>query len=221
MYTWYYTFLIGLAGSWHCFAMCGPIVAQINARGKSPARMILYPLGRIFMYGVLGYFVAGIGSIWLFPNLWSYYYLLAGVIILLLISQNIGEGPLAFLHQTIGKRLQKIGSKMGPIGYFVLGMANGLLPCGLVVAGLSVALIQPNPLYGSFSMLLLGITTLPALQLYLWGTEKLKKQAVFQYLGWLVAAVLLFRGAWGIGMAYSDYLAHSSLSPIICHPFSI
>ena len=220
MYTWYYTFLIGLAGSWHCFAMCGPIVAQINTRGKSPARMILYPLGRIFMYGLLGYFVSGIGSIWLFPNLWSYYYLIAGVIILLLISQNIGEGPLAFLHQTIGKKLQKTGSKMGPAGYFVLGMANGLLPCGLVVAGLSVALIQPNPLYGFFSMILLGIATLPALQLYLWGAGKLKKYPIFQYLGWLVAGVLLFRGAWGIGMAYSDYLAHSSLSPIICHPFS-
>jgi len=146
MYTWYYTFLIGLAGSWHCFAMCGPIVAQINARGKSPARLILYPLGRIFMYGILGYFVAGIGSIWLFPTLWSYYYLLAGILILLLISQNIGEGPWTFLHQSIGKKLQKLGAKMGPSGYFVLGMANGLLPCGLVVAGLTVALIQPNPL---------------------------------------------------------------------------
>ena len=220
MYTWYYTFLIGLAGSWHCFAMCGPIVAQINARGKSPARMILYPLGRILMYGILGYFVAGIGSIWLFPSLWSYYYLLAGMVILLLISQNIGEGPLAFLHQHLGKKLQKLGAKMGSSGYFVLGMANGLLPCGLVVAGLSVALIQPNPLYGSFSMILLGISTLPALQIYLWGAGKLKKMPIIQYLGWLVASVLLFRGAWGIGMAYSDYIAHSSLSPIICHPFN-
>jgi sulfite exporter TauE/SafE len=195
-------------------------VAQINARGKSPARLILYPLGRIFMYGILGYFVAGIGSIWLFPTLWSYYYLLAGILILLLISQNIGEGPLAFLHQSIGKKLQKLGAKMGPSGYFVLGMANGLLPCGLVVAGLTVALIQPNPLYGSFSMILLGIATLPALQIYLWGAGKLKKLPAFQYLGWLVAGVLLFRGAWGIGMAYSDYLTHSSLSPIICHPFN-
>lgn len=172
------------------------------------------------MYGILGYLVAGIGSIWLFPTLWSYYYLLAGMVILLLISQNIGEGPLAFLHQHLGKKLQKLGAKMGPSGYFVLGMANGLLPCGLVVAGLSVALIQPNPLYGSFSMILLGIATLPALQIYLWGAGKLKKLPAFQYVGWVVAGVLLFRGAWGIGMAYSSYLAHSSLSPIICHPFN-
>lgn len=183
--------------------------------------MLLYPLGRIFIYGALGYFVAGIGSIWLFPNLWSYYYVLAGVFILLIISQNIGEGPLSFLHQSIGKKLQKIGAKMGPSGYFVLGMANGLLPCGLVVAGLSVALIQPKPVYGAFSMVILGIATLPALQLYIWGSSKLKKKPIFQYLGWFVAGILLFRGAWGIGMAYSDYLAHSSLSPIICHPFSI
>jgi len=107
MHTWYYTFLIGLAGSWHCFAMCGPIVAQINARGNSSFRLFLYPLGRIIMYGILGYLVAVIGSIWLFPSIWTYYYLLAGVLILLILSQNIGEGPLAFLHQSIGKRLQK------------------------------------------------------------------------------------------------------------------
>jgi sulfite exporter TauE/SafE len=110
---------------------------------------------------------------------------------------------------------------MGSSGYFVLGMANGLLPCGLVVAGLSIALIQPNPLYGAYSMILLGIATLPALQLYLWGAAKLKNQVIFKYLGWIVAGVLLFRGAWGIGMAYSNYLANSNLSPIICHPFSI
>jgi len=221
MHTWYYTFLIGLAGSWHCFAMCGPIVAQINSRGNSPMRMYLYPLGRIAMYGILGYLVAGIGSIWLFPNLWSYYYVIAGIFILLILGQNIGEGPFSFLHQSIGKKLQHLGAKMGPIGYFVLGMANGLLPCGLVIAGLSVALIQPNPLYGAGSMVMLGIATLPALQLYVWGAAKLKKQAIFQYAGWLVAGILLFRGIWGIGMAYSEYLAHSSLSPIICHPFSI
>lgn len=220
MHTWYYTFLIGLAGSWHCFAMCGPVVAQIKARGHSSARMLLYPLGRIVMYGILGYLVAGIGSIWLFPSIWTYYYLLAGMLIVLILSQNIGEGPLAFLHQSIGKRLQKIGAKMGPLGYFVLGMANGLLPCGLVVAGLSVALIQPKPYLGAFSMVVLGMATLPALQVYIWGSSKLKKQPIFQYLGWLVAGILLIRGAWGIGMAYSDYLAHSSLSPIICHPFS-
>jgi sulfite exporter TauE/SafE len=172
------------------------------------------------MYGILGYLVAGIGSIWLFPNLWSYYYLLAGVLILLILRQNIGEGPLAFLHQTIGKKLQKWSTKMGPSGYFVLGMANGLLPCGLVVAGLGVALIQPNPLYGAFSMVILGIATLPALQLFIWGSSKLKKQPIFLYLGWFIAGILLFRGAWGIGMSYSNYLTHSSLSPIICHPFS-
>ena len=140
MYTWYYTFLIGLAGSWHCFAMCGPIVSQINARGHSPARLFLYPLGRIVMYGILGYFVAGIGSIWLFPSLWSYYYLIAGVFIVLILSQNIGEGPLAFLHQSIGKKLQKIGATMGPFGYFffrngqwfiALRTRGGRVKCGL------------------------------------------------------------------------------------------
>ena len=35
MQTWYYGFLIGLAGSWHCLAMCGPLLAQIHQKLKS------------------------------------------------------------------------------------------------------------------------------------------------------------------------------------------
>ena len=71
MGTWYYAFLIGLAGSWHCAIMCGPILHQIHARGTANSRMFLYSLGRIFMYGTLGFIVAGLGSIWLFPSWWQ------------------------------------------------------------------------------------------------------------------------------------------------------
>ena len=39
-------------------------------------------------------------------------------------------------------------------------------------------------------------------------------------IGWVVAVLLLFRGAWGIGMSQSAYLRNAKISPIICHPFS-
>jgi sulfite exporter TauE/SafE len=100
-------------------------------------------------------------------------------------------------------------------------MSNGLLPCGLVLGGLSIALLQSNAWFGALSMIAFGIATLPALKLSLWGINKITRfSSVFQYLGWGIACLLLFRGAWGIAMTQSSYLQHSHLSPIICHPFS-
>ena len=196
MQTWYYGFLIGLAGSWHCLAMCGPLLAQIQQKGHAPFRMIWYPIGRIFMYMVMGFAVAGLGSIWLFPAWWQVYYLVAGILILLVLTQKIGDRALSFLHRYVGQYFQNIGKRLGAFGYFFLGMSNGLLPCGLVIAGLGVAMIQPNPYVGALSMGAFGIATLPALQLFLWGNRKFTFGKL-KYMGWLVAAMLLFRGSLG------------------------
>ncbi len=219
MHTWYYGFLIGLAGSWHCLAMCGPLLATIQQKGHASFRMIWYPLGRIFMYMLMGFAVAGLGSIWLFPAWWQVYYLLAGLFILLVLTQKIGDQALQFLHRSLGQYFKKIGKRFGAFGYFFLGMSNGLLPCGLVIAGLGVAMIQPNPYLGALAMGAFGIATMPALQLFLWGNQKFAFGKL-KYIGWFVAALLLFRGAWGIGMSQSAYLRNAKISPIICHPFS-
>ena len=67
-------------------------------------------------------------------------------------TQKMGDGQLLFLHESVGDYLRKKGAQWGILGYFMAGMANGLMPCGLVVAGLSVAMIQPNPYFGFLSM---------------------------------------------------------------------
>lgn len=221
MGTWYYAFLIGLAGSWHCAIMCGPILQQIHAKGSASSRMFIYGLGRIFMYGILGFSVAGLGSIWLFPSWWQVYYVIAGILIALILTRKIGDNAIQFLHQYVGRYLHQIGAKLGPIGYFFLGMSNGLLPCGLVLGGLSIALIQPSPWLGALSMLAFGLATLPALRFSVWGIKWLGTTSPWlKWLGWVVVITLLFRGAYGMGLAHSAYLRHAKITPIICHPFS-
>ena len=221
MHSWYYAFFIGLAGSWHCAIMCGPLMQQIEQRGNQSGRMLIYTFGRLFMYGIMGFTVAKLGSIWLFPSWWQVYYLFAGIVLVLLLSKKLSDNLFKLLHQSIGKMLIQVGKKLGKIGYFFLGMSNGLLPCGLVLGGLSISLLQSNSWLGALSMLSFGIATLPALKLSLWGFNKITRLGVFfQYVGWVIAFLLLFRGAWGIAMTQSAYLQHSPLSPIICHPFS-
>lgn len=221
MNSWYYAFFIGLAGSWHCAIMCGPLMQQIELRGNQPGRMFIYSFGRLFMYGILGFSVAKLGSIWLFPSWWQVYYLFAGLVLVLLLSKKLSDNLFTFLYQLVGQKLMRIGKKLGTWGYFFLGMSNGLLPCGLIIGGLSIALLQSNAWFGSLSMLSFGIATLPALKLSIWSIHKFTRfSKFFQYIGWGIAFLLLFRGAWGIAMARSAYLQHLPLSPIICHPFS-
>ena len=56
-------FLIGLFGSLHCVGMCGPLVMSIPVQhlpaGKKVSGIIIYQLGRVSMYAMLG-IVAGL-----------------------------------------------------------------------------------------------------------------------------------------------------------------
>lgn len=224
MNTWYYAFFIGLAGSWHCAIMCGPIVQQMHIKGNTRLRGILYPLGRLSMYALLGAMVAGVGSIWIFPMWWHIYYVVAGIVLLGIMSKHIGDHWFTYMHQTFGKYLQNIGKRLGAMGYFFLGLSHGLLPCGLVIGGLSIALIQPNPWLGALSMVAFGLSTIPAIQISVWGFSYFKNKGssfarVIQGIAWFIALILIFRGAWGIGMTQSTYLRHADISTVICHPF--
>lgn len=226
MQTWYLSFLIGLAGSWHCVAMCGPIMLHVRQKNQQAnTGTIIYQIGRILTYSILGLVVASMGSIWIFPTWWHFYYLFAGIVLVLLSTGKLKDSSFDFLYRWIGKPLQKSGRGMGIIGHFFLGMGNGLLPCGLVIGGLSLALIQPSPMLGAWTMFIFGLSTLPAITTAILGFRWLenKQKNLMQYvkyLSWAVAFLLLFRGAWGIGMSHSNYLKNSPLSPIICHPFS-
>lgn len=228
MHTWYYTFLIGLAGSWHCVAMCGPLMMHVKVNSfnnpMTRSRTLLYQSGRIFMYGLLGYIVSSLGSIWVFPSTWYYFYLFSGIILLFITFGKIRDSTFTFIYTQLGKPIQKLGSRLGIYGYFLLGMSNGLLPCGLVLGGLSIALLQPTGFLGFISMLAFGFATIPALQASFWGLNWLgniyqKGYQYVKYMGILVATILLFRATFGLMASQSNYLSHSTLAPIICHPF--
>ena len=116
----------------------------------------------------------------------SYYnthYLFTGLVLVLLLSKKLGDHLLRFIHQSLGRYLIRIGKKLGRLGYFFLGMSNGLLPCGLVLGGVSIALLQANAWLGALSMISFGMATLPALKLTLWGKNKVGRyHPIFQYI---------------------------------------
>jgi len=152
-------FLAGVAGSPHCLGMCGPFAMACADR---PSATASWHLGRILTYGLLGGVAGTLGVAIPGPS-----WLAAGLSLLLVtwfaaaLAGLVPEPklPLAGLPGWAAKWLA--GS--GVASRFAFGLANGLLPCGLVYAALGMSLAAASPLWGSAAMAAFGLGTVPAL----------------------------------------------------------
>ncbi|MEZ5047924.1 MAG: sulfite exporter TauE/SafE family protein [Chitinophagaceae bacterium] len=166
-------FLTGLLGSTHCVGMCGPLALSLplnsNQRFEKIVSILLYNLGRVFTYSVYG-FVLGFVSSWLIPEAWQKTFsILAGLFL-------ISLGLLYFFHVQFPKRintfpfyqniiqsLQKLYTKEGRLNIILIGMLNGLLPCGMIYIALVSAVALASPGYSMLYMFFFGLGTLPAM----------------------------------------------------------
>jgi sulfite exporter TauE/SafE len=170
----------GLLGSGHCLGMCGPIVwayaARLPAEVSWAARLgahLAYNLGRVGMWVFLGLSLGMAGG--MLGGLAPVGRILAlggGVAMLALGLANLGLFPLRFrLEGEGGNRLWRVYRRLfqaligagGPSGKFALGLANGLLPCGLSYALLARAGATGSPVEGGLVMLAFGLGTVPVL----------------------------------------------------------
>jgi len=149
----------GLVGSPHCAGMCGPFAA---ACGSSPRRFGAWHLGRLGTYSVLGGVAGGFGYLLPGPS-W-----VGGVVsALFVIGFSAVLAGLVPEPRLGGDRVQAWATRsLGDdslAGRFAFGMANGLLPCGLVYAALGLAVAAGSPLWGAAVMLAFGAGTTPVL----------------------------------------------------------
>ncbi|MCC6163334.1 MAG: sulfite exporter TauE/SafE family protein [Acidobacteria bacterium] len=148
---------LGLAGSGHCGAMCGPLVWLANPRrapvhgvepsaGQLAVHVALYHAGRASTYVALG-LVAGLaGGAMARLGLGRAMAIVAGVVLVLqaLAAARIlsSRGWSAGVGARVTVALGRIGAWMrthrvqGPL---LFGALNGLLPCGLLYAALLAA----------------------------------------------------------------------------------
>ncbi len=229
-------FSLGLLSSLHCVQMCGPIVLSYSVALESltqrPARQVAIPLlsnhiaynvGRIITYSTLGA-VAGFAgqSIALLGRISGYIQLLAIVAGILMIAvgifllgilparlQSFLRIPGAFL-----RRVSTLLSAPGSRNRFVLGLALGFLPCGLIYAALMNAMATGSILAGAGTMLAFGLGTACALlaigifssglriQINRWGTQL----AALAFM--LMGALLIWRGTMP-GMLMMQHQMHA------------
>ena len=162
---------MGLAGSLHCAGMCSPLAMAITNSNRVALRnRIIYNLGRITTYGLLGAVVGTIGYLLPWNGFQNIFSVVFGVVLIVMAAIGITgfqipvvtPGVLKFtalLKQSFTKFLQHKSSAT----LLLMGGLNGLLPCGLTFLALSFCLAVATPFEGFIHMLAFGAGTLPVM----------------------------------------------------------
>jgi len=203
-------FLMGLFGSLHCAVMCGPIMLGMPFRKEdffhSAVQLLLYQLGRITVYTVLGLLVGVLGnSIRLFSNQKTLSILIGSVLILFTALQfnKTYRNRFSALQLKAMNPLSKLMGKVFNLKLWGLfaGMLNGIIPCGMVYLALATALNTGNVQSGATFMFLFGLGTTPLMLMISLGGFFLKKYIRFntnKLIPWLMffmGALLIMRSA--------------------------
>lgn len=150
-------FITGFLTSIHCISMCGAIniMAVVNASNqRNLKRPILYNLGRLISYTILGGIVGLIGSVFALNNKVSGIIIIIAACLMFLMALNM----LGILKLKNFKIFKYKGGIRNP---FIIGLLNGLMPCGPLQAMQVYALSTASPIKGALSMFLFCLGTIP------------------------------------------------------------
>jgi uncharacterized protein len=152
-------FIIGLLTSIHCVGMCGSInLAVSTSNNKTLKNTLLYNLGRIISYTVIGALVGALGSV-----LSLNYYIQAIIILIAAILMLLmGLSTLGLIPNYLYKFMPQIPKiKNSKNKTLLIGLLNGLMPCGPLQAMQLYALSTGSIILGALSMFLFALGTIP------------------------------------------------------------
>jgi len=218
MYYYLTAVTIGLMGSLHCVGMCGPIAMAVPLNNHGQGYRFLgsfnYLLGKALTYSLLGLFSGGLAKMIELTGFQRYMSLFTGVLILLIfIPQKFGNGIfvlkrlnyqwVALLKQQFNKFL----NEKNLLSAFLIGLLNGVLPCGLVYIALAGAVGAGGWWQSMFYMFLFGLATMPLMFVLMILKGKLNSsyKGLFQKavpaFTLILAALLIIRGL-NLGIPY-------------------
>jgi uncharacterized protein len=213
METWT-ALILGLAGSLHCAGMCGPLALALPAPAGGPvarvANRMLYNLGRVATYGLIGLLFGVFGKALALAGVQRWFSIGMGAVLLLGVIAGRLEGWSRPLAVPVGKLKTALGALLrqrSMWAIFLIGLLNGLLPCGLVYVAAAAAVTTGGILSAIKYMLVFGFGTTPmmlALSLaggWLPASVRLRFQKIIPACVALVAVLLILRGL-GLGIPY-------------------
>ncbi|HMQ79945.1 MAG TPA: sulfite exporter TauE/SafE family protein [Ignavibacteria bacterium] len=224
-------FLVGLLGSFHCIGMCGPIAIALPKTSNLVFSRLLYNFGRVITYSILGLLFGLLGSRLEMFGLQRIISISLGVLIIITvitpISYRIKLSNKLGIYKLVGMLKMYFGKMFknhSNSSMLVIGILNGLLPCGFVYIGITGAIAVGDTLNGMLFMTMFGLGTLPImLGASLIGSvinlnlrQKLTK--LLPAFSLILAAIFILRGL-NLGIPYiSPKLEHKSVNKeVICH----
>ena len=176
-------FIVGLLTSVHCITMCGGINLSQCIRSGNPGNdenfskiniikpTFLYNAGRVVSYSAIGFLLGGIGMLLTGGSgagvpvlLQGILKMIAGLFMVLMGINMLGIFPvlrrlqIRFPKKSAIKINQKKRTEKRP---FVVGLLNGLMPCGPMQSMQIIALGSGNPISGATAMLMFSLGTVP------------------------------------------------------------
>ncbi len=224
---------IAFLGSFgHCIGMCGGIVIAYSStkidtkwnKTKQALMHITYSLGRISTYVILGALFGYLGGVATFNNITNGSLLIvAGVFMIFAGLSLIGKLKfLTIIEHSVSKsrwyqtNFRSLLQSQSIISFFILGMMNGLLPCGFVYFFAITAASTASAFWGAIVMLVFGLSTIPAL-FSMGFFVGLFKQSSFRSLMLKLASIAVI--LYGLYTLYNGYqfIIDPNRSILHCH----
>jgi uncharacterized protein len=233
---WMTALLTGFVGSLHCVGMCGPIALALPVGGKTNGQRflsrILYSLGRITTYSLMGLMMGFVGNKLFFSGLQQEISVTIGIsllLILILSHKTLISNPLRLFNEKTKRLFAYFLHQKSTISMFFLGIINGLLPCGFLYLAVTGSVIAGSPLRGMLYMALFGLGTAPAMFAVSVVAKfmNLRLRKVFTQITplymFLMALFLIIRGL-NVGIPFvSSHFEKPTINQTIpiCHPVFI
>lgn len=207
-------FILGAVGSLHCAGMCGPLALAVPGASSGTARFALgraaYNLGRITTYCALGLVFGLFGKTLVLAGVQRWVSITLGVALIvgLFASRKLALWkPVTLLVNQLKSRMSTLLRQGSLVSTGVLGLLNGLLPCGLVYVAAAGATATGSALTAALYMAAFGAGTLPMMLAIGLGGKlvplsfRLKLRAAIPVSIFLLGTLLILRGM-SLGIPY-------------------
>ncbi len=210
--------MIGIVGSFHCVGMCGPLALSLPLSNNSFVAKLggafIYNAGRIVTYSAFGLIFGLIGQTASLFGFQQWLSIIAGALILLFIilpkKYKMQHTASKYTNRFFTKLRSKLGrlfTKKNNSSLFVIGLLNGLLPCGMVYMAVAGAIATGDVSSSILFMAAFGLGTLPIMWSvaffgnYVGIQLRQKIRRAYPYMMALMACLLILRGM-GLGIPY-------------------
>lgn len=228
-------FLLGLISSFHCVGMCGPLAIAVPVQHlpvyQQRLAILQYHIGRILTYSLLGLLFGILGRHIFIAGLQQHVSIILGISIIVIMLQQQFLPSLTHLHfakpftNVLHDGIRYFWGNHSAASSLMLGMLNGLLPCGMVYFAVAGALACDAIANGVLYMAIFGVGTFPLMlavhyagSAYLTLSLRKKVKQLVPVFVSLMGVLLILRGL-NLGIPYLSPLIGNAQhgSTISCH----